>query len=248
MRNDTKTEGLKLYGIGIGPGSPDLLTLRGLNILETIARNRGTVFTPAGKLSDGSLAREIIERHDIDVSSWRELEFPMTTDKLDLEAKWKKAAEVVIAEMEKTGTAAFLTLGDPSVYSTWIYLRREIELAAPDFECVTVPGVQTMNAAAAAVNIPLLEGKERLALVPTPDDPGELDPIISLFDTVVLYKVGKRFPKVRKYLTAKGLDRSSCYAERLGHESQIITKGMESLPDSASGYLSTIIIKTGGLQ
>ena len=250
MRDDTSEGKPVLYGIGIGPGDPELITLKGLSLIETVTREGGTVFVPAGKLVDGSLAKEIVRRTGAETSNWRELEFPMTTDTADLEARWREAAGTIAGVLGPAGasSAAFLTLGDPSVFSTWIYLRRQMELVYPEIRCVTVPGIQTMNAAAALLELPLVEGKEKLAFLPAPDDPQELDPLFSLFDTIVLYKIGRRFPGLRSYLDAKGLGERAWYVERLGLPGEVAVKGMSSLPDTASGYLSTIIMKTGGMS
>jgi precorrin-2/cobalt-factor-2 C20-methyltransferase len=252
MRDDT-AEGIPtLYGIGIGPGDPELITVKGISLIERVTREGGIVFVPAGRLVDGSLAKEIVRRTGTDTANWRELEFPMTTDTADLEARWREAAEAVASEIgggtdtDGAGSAAFLTLGDPSVFSTWIYLRREMERLHPEVRCVTVPGVQTMNAAAALLEVPLLEGREKLAFLPTPEDPGELEPLIPLFDTIVLYKIGRRFPALRAYLDEKGLSERAWYVERLGLPEEIAVRGMAALPEKASGYLSTLILKTGG--
>ena len=256
MRDDISEGRPVLYGIGIGPGEPELITLKGLSLIGEVTSKGGTVFVPAGRLVDGSLAKEIVRRTGTDTSNWRELEFPMTTDTAGLEARWREGAEAISAELgmgtgpSRSGPAgadraAFLTLGDPSVFSTWIYLRREMERHYPEIRCVTVPGIQTMNAAAALMNIPLVEGKEKLAFLPAPDDPAELDPLLSLFDTIVLYKIGKRFPSLRSYLDAKGLGERAWYVERLGLPGEIAVEGTASLPEKSSGYLSTVILKTG---
>jgi precorrin-2/cobalt-factor-2 C20-methyltransferase len=260
MRDDTSEGTPTLYGIGIGPGDPELITLKGLSLIEKVTREGGTVFVPAGKLVDGSLAKEIVRRTGTETSNWRELEFPMTTDTADLEARWREAAETITAVLcgpadsarsgaagtAGAGSAAFLTLGDPSVFSTWIYLRRQMEILHPEIRCLTVPGIQTMNAAAALLELPLVEGKEKLAFLPAPDDPEELDSLLPHFDTIVLYKIGKRFPGMRSYLERKGFSQRAWYVERLGLPGEVAVRGMGSLPDTASGYLSTIILKTGG--
>ncbi|MFP4563999.1 MAG: precorrin-2 C(20)-methyltransferase, partial [Spirochaetia bacterium] len=205
MRDDTSEGTPILYGIGIGPGDPELITLKGLSLIEKVTREGGTVFVPAGKLVDGSLAKEIVRRMGTETSNWRELEFPMTTDTADLEARWREAADTIAdvlvgpADSQRAGPAgtagvggaAFLTLGDPSVFSTWIYLRRQMEILHPKIRCLTVPGIQTMNAAAALLELPLVEGKENLAFLPAPDDPEELNFLLPHFDTIVLYKIGK---------------------------------------------------------
>lgn len=244
MRNDTgKTIGT-LYGLGIGPGDPGLITVKGMETIRKTAEEGGTIFAPAGKLAEGSLVKSILKRSGTDTSSWQELEFPMSGDPTVLKNKWRTSAEHIAPVLYDGFDAVFLTLGDPSVYSTWIYLRREMAVYRPAIACVTIPGIQTANAAAAACGIPLVEGKERMALLPAPDNPDELLPILELFPTVVLYKVGHRFPALRAFLEKQSLTKHSYYAEKLGLPEEIISNGIDTLPDSASGYLSTVIIKT----
>jgi precorrin-2/cobalt-factor-2 C20-methyltransferase len=245
MRNDSQKKLGTLYGIGIGPGDPGLITVKGMELISRTAAGGGRIYVPEGKFQNGSLAKSILERSGTDAGAWVELEFPMTTDKTELKNKWREAAERISPFILSGKDAVFLTLGDPSVYSTWIYLRREIHAAYPEMRCVTVPGIQTANAAAAAHNISLLEGKEKLALLPAPDNPEELKPLLKLFDTLVLYKTGRRFPALKAYLIAEGLASSSWYTERAGLPEELLSDNLEALPDTASGYLSTIIIKPG---
>ena len=248
MCNDFKKNVGTLYGIGIGPGDPGLITVKGMQIIRQTAGGGGRVYVPEGKFQSGSLAKSILKRSGTDINSWIELEFPMTTDKAELVNKWKKAAETISQVLREGRDAVFLTLGDPSVYSTWIYLRREFRDAYPEIDCVTIPGIQTANAAAAAHNVPLLEGREKLALLPAPDNPEELKPLLKLFDTIVIYKAAHRFPALKDFLIAEGLASSSWYTERAGLPDELLSDNLESLPDTASGYLSTIIIKPGNKQ
>lgn len=246
MHNDTDKRRVgTLYCIGIGPGDPGLITVRGMELIQNTARNGGNLFAPAGKLKKGSLVKSILENSGTDTAAWTELEFPMSSDPAVLQDKWKEAARRIAPPLLEGHDGVFLTLGDPSVYSTWIYLRREIEAGWPEIKCHTVPGIQTANAAAAAHGIPLIEGKERYALMPAPEDAGELREILPLFDTVILYKLGHRFPSIRSFLIQEGLAASSYYSERLGLPDELNTAGLENLPETVSGYLSTIIIKTG---
>lgn len=250
MDNDTGKKRGTLYGIGIGPGDPDLLTVKGMRILRTVK----TVFLPAGKLQNGSLAKTILARGgyvpEEGVSGppstiWRELSFPMSGDEKELEAHWKQAADTVAESLQNGEDAAFATLGDPSVYSTWVYLSRELANVRPEIACVPVPGIQTMNAAAAALNIPLVCGKERLALLPLPDTDEEVRNLAEMFDTLVFYKIGERLERLRMLLEELGLSESSYFARRVGLPEELLAAGMGNIPPETTGYLSTLIVHTG---
>lgn len=250
MDNDTGKTWGTLYGIGIGPGDPDLLTVKGMRILKSVK----TVFLPAGKLQSGSLAKTILarggyapEEGDSGSSStiWRELSFPMSGDGKVLKAHWKQAADSVAESLRDGKDAAFVTLGDPSVYSTWVYLSRELAAIRPEIACVPVPGIQTMNAAAAALNIPLVCGKERLALLPLPDTDDEVRNLAGMFDTLVFYKIGDRLERIRLLLEELGLAETSYFARRVGLPEEMLAAGMGNIPPETTGYLSTLIVHTG---
>ncbi len=249
MRNDVE-KGMKLFGIGIGPGDPGLITVEGLKLM----REAPVVFVPAGDKVSGSRADEIISAAGVDRKSFHQLVFPMVTDKLTLEEKWHRSAEEVYRVLREKGWGCFVTLGDPSVYSTWIYLRRalkdvaEAEKAAGMSETVAfqvIPGIQTMSAVAAALGVPLVEGRERLALLPLPDDPAELKGLLHGFDTIVLYKIGARLGKLLTFLESEGLGKNAYFARKLGLPEEILAAGTEAIPPGTEGYLSAMIIKLG---
>lgn len=244
MRDDAE-KGMKLYGIGIGPGDPGLITVDGLRLM----REAPVVFVPAGDRVSGSRADEIISAAGVDRKSFHQLVFPMVTDKITLEEKWHRSAEEVYRILREKGWGCFVTLGDPSVYSTWIYLRRALgEMAegeTAEVVCRVIPGIQTMSAAAAALGVPLVEGRERLALLPLPDDPAELKGLLRQFDTIVLYKIGARLEKLLAFLESEGLGEKVCFAGKLGLPGEVLAAGTEEIPPGTEGYLSAMIIKSG---
>jgi len=241
MCTDTGTDEKILYGIGIGTGDPGLITVKGVELLRSVK----TVFVPAGKKTNDSLAGKILESAGVEKSKHVKLVFPMSKDRKELEAGWSETADTVAASLKENCRGAFVTLGDPSVYSTWIYLRRALQAAHSDISCRVVPGIQTMNAAAGMLGVPLVEGKERLALVPTPDTMDELDPLFPLFDTIVFYKVGERLDPLCKFITDKGCGDRAYFVQRAGLEGEVTAAGISAIPKEASGYLSTMIVKTG---
>jgi precorrin-2/cobalt-factor-2 C20-methyltransferase len=201
-----------------------------------------TVFVPAGRLQSSSLARDILEAAGCDAEGWRELEFPMSNDPDLLTARWQHAAREVAGVLEAEKDAAFVTLGDPSVYSTWVYLSREIKNGWPKVPVTVVPGIQTMNAAAAAFRVPLVAGKERLALLPLPEDESEIEKILALFHTAVFYKIGSRLEKLTGLLRRMGLSDDAYFAQRVGFPEELLAAGLAAIPGDADGYLSVMIV------
>jgi len=134
-----------LYGIGVGPGDPELITVKGANILSRCRH----VFVPKARDASDSLALAIAKRYLGSSSEVHELVFPMTSEREELSRRWGESAREIITVLENGVDACFLTLGDPLLYSTYIYLLREVRDRVPDIDVVTVPGVTAFSAAAA---------------------------------------------------------------------------------------------------
>jgi precorrin-2/cobalt-factor-2 C20-methyltransferase len=229
----------RLYGIGIGPGDPTLISVKGNDVLCRVGR----VFTPTGRASAGSRAREILTGLAIPSERLHDLVFPMLRDRSKLSEHWKRNAEEIIENMADVDEAAFVTLGDPSIYSTWIYLRERLRQMSTDVRTETIPGVTTMSAAAARLGIPLVSGDEKLALVPVPDDLRDLDLLFESFDTVVLFKIGRRLQNLLAHLDESRMLAHCYYARQVGLENEFVTPDLRELSDEERGYLSTIIVR-----
>jgi len=240
MRNDHKKvlRG-KLYGIGIGPGDPKLLTLRAKDALE----KADTIFAPKGSDEGISVARKIIEQVIEGKKTYVELTFPMTKDKNLLRKYWKKAAQRIAGEIKKGKQAAFVTLGDPFIYSTYIYLLKMLKQDFPNIDVETIPGISAFNAAASRAQLPLVEGNEKLAIVPVSKNLTGVRKTLEEFDTVVLMKVGAKLDKIIRLLKKMRLIQRSVLISRLGQENETVVKDMSTLTDKKSGYLSVIIVK-----
>jgi precorrin-2/cobalt-factor-2 C20-methyltransferase len=135
-----------LYGVGLGPGEADLVTVRGREVLE----RADVVYTP------GRLSRSVATEY-VDPSRIGDLDFPMTHDEERLREAWKAAAAEV-APRARDGTAAFVTLGDPNVYSTFGHLRRTIDAFHPEIDLEVVPGVSAVTAFATALGVEIPAG------------------------------------------------------------------------------------------
>jgi precorrin-2/cobalt-factor-2 C20-methyltransferase len=135
-----------LYGIGLGPGEGDLVTVRGKEILESV----DVVYSP------GRLSRTVALNH-VEESKIGDLDFPMTRNVEKLRAAWKTAA-AEIAPQAREGDAAFVTLGDPNIYSTFGHLRRTLDAFHPDVDVEIVPGVSAMTAFATALDVEIEAG------------------------------------------------------------------------------------------
>ncbi len=208
---------MRLIGVGVGPGDPEHLTLKALRALKEADR----VFVP-----DGGRAAEIVAEH----VAVELLGFGMT-DAATRAEHWDRAGEA-IARVVRTGTAAFATIGDPNLYSTFAYIAHTVRALVPGVEIETVPGITAMQDLAARSGTVLAEGSERLALVPYTAGHDALLDALESFDTVVVYKGGRHLPQV---LEAAG--ERAVYGEELGRAGQTLVA-----PDGAGPYMSTVIV------
>ena len=145
--------------------------------------------------------------------------------------------------LEQGKEVAFITLGDPLLYSTYNYLLQALREKHPDLEVETVPGVSSISAAAALAGLPLAQGEERLAILPAPPDGEGLREVLARFDTVVVMKVGDRLPALRRALEELGLAGKAVLVSRAGLEGERVVRGLQSLKDDSVGYLSVVIIR-----
>lgn len=203
---------MTLYGVGLGPGASDLVTVRGRAVLE----RADVVYSP------GRLSRSVATEH-VPESRIGDLDFPMTRDEDELRRAWKAAA-AEIAPVARDGTAAFVTLGDPNVYSTFGHLRRTLDAFHPDVAVETVPGVSAMSAFTTALGVEIAAGGE-LALREAARGAAPTGP-----DRMVLFKVTD-VPATHEGLVEAGYD--VVYGRRLYMEQgeTLVTEDPTELED-----------------
>ena len=239
MRNDHNKITGKLYGVGIGPGDPKLLTLRAKEILNQV----GTIFVPKASDDGKSCARSIVEAIILGPKNFIELTFPMTKNKKKLRFFWLDAAKIIADELRKNKVAAFVTIGDPFIYSTYIYLLDTLRSNFPGVESEAIPGISAFSAAAASIGLPLLRGDEKLAILPATKNLKGLKDALKDFDTVVVMKIGSKLESVIRLLKKMKLLNSSVLISHAGQSNERIVRDLASLEDKNLGYLSVIIVK-----
>ena len=169
--------------------------------------------------------------------------YPMTKDKTILNAAWHNAAEEIHAEVVSGNNVAYLTLGDPMTFSTYIYLLSYLNTMLPNKVIHTIPGITSYNAAACLANYPLLTGDERLAVIPIPENIEELRPVLETFDTVVMMKVAKKLDEIILLLEKMKLSGNAIFASYIGQKDAYLTCDITSLKGSGRGYMSVLIVK-----
>ena len=233
-----------LYGIGVGPGDPELMTLKGAKALE----NCRHVFVPKARNENGSIALNIAGRYLRADAGIHELVFPMSADNAELLRHWEEAAQSVAEVAGRGEDVCFLTLGDPFLYSTYIYLVRFLRKKLPGVETVTIPGITAFSAAAALAEFPVGEGKERVVIIPASDDLDAIGKALADGGTIILMKVGKRLPKLLDFIEQAGYLDSAVYVARAGLDGQRVEADLRKLRDEKqeTDYLSILLVHTGG--
>lgn len=230
----------RLFGIGVGPGDPGLVTVKAARCLAECAH----VFAPKSATGSESAALAIVQRYVRRDAFVHELVFPMTDERKKLEEHWAAAAREVVAVLQSGHDACFITLGDPLLYSTYVYLVRAVKRLQPDARIETVPGVPAFAAAAALTDFPVGVGKRPVVVVPTADDLTAVREALRSGGTVVLMKIGPRLAAILEILEEEGVIKRSVFVARAGHDGQRVETDLRRLRNDppAAGYLSIILV------
>lgn len=234
----------RLYVLGVGPGDPELMTLKSVRILGQVP----TVFVPKGREEGSSLALSIAQKA-VDLSGKEIIEayFPMkktrgseAVDELNLQ--WQDTVKAVMERLGRGIDVAFITLGDPTLYSTFFYLHNRLIELDPAISIELVPGVSSITASAASSGTYLGIADDRVAILPA-NYTGDLHDVLMQFETVVLMKVSKVFSNIVSTLkTASLLDRA-VYVARAGMEDEKIVHDLREVREEDLNYFSIVLIR-----
>lgn len=236
--------GGKFYGVGVGPGDPELLTLKAVRVLGQI----DVLCVPKSNNDRESLALTVAGEHLNSSCRVMELSFPMTKDSLILAKCWARAGETVAGMVQEGLRVAMVTIGDPMFYSTYGYVLGYLKMHYPDLVTETVPGITAMNACCAKLQSPLAEGDESVAVLPATYGVDKLKDILNSFDNVVLMKVNRKLDEVTNLLKETGnLDRAVLF-NRCGYREGFFARGGNELAGVKADYMSLMIVKKRGFK
>ena len=225
----------KLFGIGVGPGDTELLTLKAARILKSVP----VIFSPKSSKEKDSIALSIVrpileERKDYKRLMLVAPIFPMIEDKDELEKIWTSASELIAQYLDTGRDVAFITLGDPSIFSTYSYVQKKL---IDDYEIETVPGITSFTACAAARNKALVEQNDILSVIPKIDD--RLDEVLDYSDSIVLMKASRNTSELETKIEEKNRPKEIYSVQNCTREDEKIIEGFSN----EKPYLTTTIIQ-----
>ncbi len=221
-----------LYGVGVGPGDPELLTLKAVRTMKEC-----DVIVVPGELPKETIAWKIAVQAcpEMEEKEVIGISMPMTKDKAVLEESQRKGADTIKSYLDQGKDVAFLTLGDPTIYSTYLYVHKLI--GEVGYQTEIINGIPSFCAAAASLNIGLSEQEEQIHIIPASYD---VEDALVLPGNKILMKAGKQLPKVVQEIRETG--QSACAVENCSMKDEKIYKSIEEFPDEA-GYLVLTIVK-----
>jgi precorrin-2 C(20)-methyltransferase len=230
---------VKLYAIGVGPGAPDLLTLRAADILRRVP----VVFSPLSAMGTTSRALDVV-RGLLDPARQEvvELTFPMQKEQDELEGEWEEAAGEIVAHLRRHGEGAFITIGDVSLYSTFVYVQRLLEARHPDLVIELVPGIPSFSAMTALMGMPYGQGDDRIAILPATFGPERIGAVLQEFETVILMKVNRVLDEVLDTLERLGLTEHATFVEKCGMPDQQVVHDVRRLRGQRPSYFSILLV------
>lgn len=239
MTDFTKAQPGNLYIVGVGPGAPDLLTIRAINILSTV----DVIIAPRASSSTESLALNVVRPY-LRGQELVEHIYPMERDPIQTAQCWAQMADLAVERLAKAQSVAHITVGDPLIYSTCAYLLEQLSGRVPAEKIHVVSGISALQAASAILGEPLLTQNDRLMLLPA-DDLAAVESALGSCETLVIYKIGERAQAVVEMLRLRGLAQSArlvCYAEQ---EREQVFFNLDDLNGNRLGYMSTMIVHVG---
>ncbi len=230
----------KLYGVGVGPGDPELLTLKAIRILQSVS----VICVPRSSYDSDSFALSIVE--GVIGKAGQEiipLVFPMSKDKEVTKKFWDESAIIIEGKLKAGMDVACISIGDPFFYSTFIYVFENLKERLKDLDVEIVPGITSINASSAATLLPLAKANERVAVLPATYEKEMLSDALKNYDTIVLMKVNRVFDEVLAVLEEMGLKDNAVFISRCGTEEERIVRDLDLLKGKELDYLSMVIVR-----
>lgn len=230
----------KFYGIGVGVGDPEMITVKAVNILKKIdivlIPNAGRDYTSTAY----NIAKEYLKK-DVKLIN---IEFSMNPKLEERKKERKKNAGIVEKYLKENKNVAFLTIGDPMVYSTYIYLLENI---SSEYQVQTISGISSFADISSRFNIPLVIGNETLKILPLHKN-CDIGKEIKTADNVVIMKVALKFKELKKVLKETNNENNIILVCESGKEKERVYFDLNEIDEDNVPYFSTLLLKKGGIN
>lgn len=225
------------YGVGVGPGDPELITLKALRLIQNAA-----VVSYLANDRGESQARAIACEAFVDVQAEQieiAINMPMSTDRRLANKAYDEGAEQIRLQLESGHDVIFLCEGDPLFFGSFAYLLERLQ---SEFECQVVPGIASVHAASAALKAPLTMLKESFVVVSGRHRDEQIRTALEQHDSVVIMKAGQARPRILALLAETGRQNDARYLEYIGRENQRVEASISSLANEAGPYFSLFVV------
>ena len=226
----------KFYGIGTGPGDSTLVTIKAVNTIKML----DILYTPEPKKGGDSLALSIVKEYVPDTVEIKQRHFPMNNDSVEKMASWDAIAAEIKADVKAGKEVGFITLGDPMIYSTYVYI---MERLMDEIEVETIPGISSFSNIASNQNFPLVMDTDPLMVIPCTMEEEKIDAALQTYDCFVLMKVYKNFKEIVQKLEKYDLIDSAILVSNSSQErEEVFTNLRDDKIDEKISYFSTILV------
>ena len=226
------------YGVGIGPGDPELMTRKAVRVLTEV----DWIFHPFETRTGTSFSRRIIAPLGLPEAKFRQVSLGMSQDRGPDQHTYATAVDAMVRELRQGKSVAWITQGDPLFYSTFIHLYTEMRQRFPDVPIDIVPGVSSPNAAAAAAGVPVALLADKVAVVPAVYGLDTLPSLLEDFTTVFLMKVNSVVEQLLEALSALPYKVQSVCVEKVGTPEERIVTDLHTLRNQKLSYFSLVIL------
>ena len=226
----------KFYGIGTGPGDSTLVTIKAVNTIKML----DILYTPEPKKGGDSLALSIVKEYVPDTVEIKQRHFPMNNDSVEKMASWDAIAAEIKDDVKAGKEVGFITLGDPMIYSTYVYI---MERLMDEIEVETIPGISSFSNIASNQNFPLVMDTDPLMVIPCTMEEEKIDAALQTYDCFVLMKVYKNFKEIVQKLEKYDLIDSAILVSNSSQEREVVYKDLRDVHlQEKISYFSTMLV------
>jgi len=227
------------YGVGVGPGDPELVTQKAVRVLSEV----DWIFHPFDNPDGNSFAKRIVTPLGLPETKFRAIHLTMSRDRTRDLQTYDAASDIIFKELHDGKSVAWITQGDPFFYSTFMYLYQQMRLRYPEVPIEVIPGITSPSAAAARAGVPVSQLNDKVAVLPATYGLEALPHLLDEFATVFLMKVNRVFDPLLDVLAGLKMPVQSIYLEKVGTTEERIVTDLETLRGQKLPYFSLVLLR-----